>query len=88
MGILAWIVFGLLAGLIAKFILPERAPGGILTTIVLGIVGAIVGGYIGSLMGFGDLSGFDFRSMALAVGGALLLLIVWGFIARGTAKRA
>jgi uncharacterized membrane protein YeaQ/YmgE (transglycosylase-associated protein family) len=88
MGILAWIVFGLLAGFIAKFILPERAPGGIITTIVLGIVGAIVGGYIGSLMGFGDISGFDLRSMALAVGGALLLLIVWGFIARGTAKRA
>jgi uncharacterized membrane protein YeaQ/YmgE (transglycosylase-associated protein family) len=51
-------------------------------------VGAFVGGYIGSLMGFGDISGFDLRSMALAVGGALLLLIVWGFIARGTARRA
>jgi uncharacterized membrane protein YeaQ/YmgE (transglycosylase-associated protein family) len=88
MGILAWIVFGLLAGIIAKFILPERAPGGILMTIALGIVGAVVGGYIGSLAGFGDISGFDLKSMALAVGGALLLLIVWGFIARGTAKRA
>jgi uncharacterized membrane protein YeaQ/YmgE (transglycosylase-associated protein family) len=87
MGILAWIVFGLVAGVVAKFILPARAPGGILATIALGIVGAIIGGCIGGLLGFGDISGFDLRSMALAVGGALLLLLAWGFISTGTAKR-
>jgi uncharacterized membrane protein YeaQ/YmgE (transglycosylase-associated protein family) len=87
MGILAWIVFGLLAGIVAKFIMPERAPGGILATIALGIVGAIIGGFIGSFVGFGDIAGFDLRSMALAVGGALLLLVAWGFVNTGTAKR-
>jgi len=88
MGILAWIVFGLLAGILAKFVLPERAPGGIIATIVLGILGAVVGGFIGAQLGFGDISGFNIRSMALAVGGALLLLVVWGLVARSTAKRA
>jgi uncharacterized membrane protein YeaQ/YmgE (transglycosylase-associated protein family) len=71
MGILLWILFGLIAGIIAKFILPGRIPGGILLTIVLGIVGAVVGGFIGSQLGFGDISGFDVRSMLLAVWQAL-----------------
>jgi len=88
MGIVAWIVFGLIAGLLAKFLMPERAPGGILATIVLGVLGAVVGGFVGSQLGFGDISGFDIRSMALAVGGALLLLVVWGIVARSTAKHA
>jgi len=75
MGILAWVVFGLIAGALAKFLMPGNAPGGIIVTIVLGILGAVVGGFIGTLVGFGDVSGFDVRSMALAVGGALLLLL-------------
>jgi uncharacterized membrane protein YeaQ/YmgE (transglycosylase-associated protein family) len=74
MGIVMWIVFGLIAGLLAKFIMPGKDPGGLLITIVLGIVGAVVGGFFGYQMGFGDISGFDARSMALAVGGSLLLL--------------
>jgi uncharacterized membrane protein YeaQ/YmgE (transglycosylase-associated protein family) len=85
MGILAWIVFGLIAGLLAKFLMPGKAPGGVLATIVLGIVGALVGGYLGTLLGFGDLSGFDFRSMALAVGGGLVVLFVYGLITRARA---
>src|SRR5438309_2013746 len=84
MGILAWIVLGLVAGALAKFILPGQQGGGILLTIVLGIVGALVGGFLGTyVLGFGDISGFDLRSIAIAVGGALLVLFVYGFVARG-----
>lgn len=74
MGILSWIILGLLAGLLAKFIMPGNDPGGIVITIVLGIVGALVGGFIATLLGYGDISGFDLRSLFIAVGGALLLL--------------
>ena len=84
MGILAWIVLGLVAGALAKFIMPGQQGGGILLTIVLGVVGAIVGGFLGTyVFGFGDISGFDLRSIAIAVGGALLVLFVYGFVARG-----
>jgi uncharacterized membrane protein YeaQ/YmgE (transglycosylase-associated protein family) len=74
MGILSWILFGLIAGAAAKWIMPGRDPGGIIVTIILGIVGAVVGGFIGSFIGFGGVSGFDIRSLAVAIGGALLLL--------------
>src|SRR5262249_9609283 len=83
MGILAWILLGLVAGVLAKFIMPGRQGGGIILTIVLGIVGALVGGFLGThVLGFGDMSGFDLRSIAIAVGGALLVLFLYGFIAR------
>ncbi len=75
MGIIAWIVFGLIAGALAKWIMPGKDPGGLIMTMVLGIVGAMVGGFIGSAIGFGGISGFDIRSFALAVGGALLVLV-------------
>ena len=77
MGILAWIVLGLVAGALAKFIMPGRDPGGIIVTIVLGIVGAIVGGFLGTLLGFGDVSGFDIRSIVIAVIGAIVLLAIY-----------
>ena len=77
MGIIAWIVLGLVAGLLAKLIMPGKDPGGIIITIVLGIGGALVGGFIATQFGFGDISGFDVRSLAIAVGGALLLLFLY-----------
>ena len=80
MGILLWIVFGLIAGVVAKFIMPGRDPGGIIVTILLGIGGAIVGGYIGTLLGYGTVAAFDIRSLAVAIGGALLLLIGYRFV--------
>jgi len=83
MGILTWIVFGLIAGIIAKFIMPGRGPGGIIITIVLGIVGAMLGGYLGHLLGIGDISGFNLHSMLLAIGGALLLLILYRMLSKG-----
>jgi uncharacterized membrane protein YeaQ/YmgE (transglycosylase-associated protein family) len=85
MGILLWAVFGLIAGALAKFVMPGKAPGGIILTIVLGIVGAIVGGFIGTQLGFGDISGFDFRSMLLAVGGGVLVLFIYGLVTKARA---
>jgi uncharacterized membrane protein YeaQ/YmgE (transglycosylase-associated protein family) len=85
MGILAWLLLGLVAGALAKFIMPGRQGGGVILTIVLGIVGALVGGFVGTyVLGFGDVSGFDPRSIAIAVGGALLVLFVYGLV-RGRA---
>ncbi|MEM1135286.1 MAG: GlsB/YeaQ/YmgE family stress response membrane protein [Bacteroidota bacterium] len=77
MGILSWIIFGLIAGALAKWIMPGKDPGGFIVTILIGIAGAIVGGYIGTMLGFGDVSGFNIRSFLVAIGGALLLLFVY-----------
>jgi uncharacterized membrane protein YeaQ/YmgE (transglycosylase-associated protein family) len=78
MGILGWIVLGLLAGAIAKAILPGDDPGGIFMTMVIGIVGAIVGGLIASALDIGDLDEFfDIGTWAIAIAGSLLLLLVY-----------
>ena len=77
MGILSWLLLGLLVGALGKWIMPGKDPGGILVTMAIGIAGAVVGGFIGSLLGLGAVSGFDLRSLALATGGAVLLL--WGY---------
>ena len=82
MGILLWVVFGLIAGAIARYLMPGEAPGGIVATIILGIVGAVVGGFLGTLLRFGNISGFDLRSMALAVGGGLVVLLAYGLMTR------
>ena len=83
MGILLWVVFGLIAGAIAKFLMPGKVPGGILLTIAVGIVGAIVGGFIGTRLGFGDIDGFNLGSMLLAVGGGVLVLFIFGLVTKG-----
>ncbi len=80
MGILSWIVFGALAGYLAKLIMPGRDPGGFIITILLGIGGAVVGGAIGTTLGLGEVSGFNLGSFAIAVGGAIVLLLVYRFI--------
>jgi uncharacterized membrane protein YeaQ/YmgE (transglycosylase-associated protein family) len=85
MGILLWVVFGLIAGAIAKYLMPGNAPGGIVATIILAIIGAVVGGFLGTLVGFGDISGFDLRSMALAVGGGVVVLLIYGLVSKGRA---
>lgn len=77
MGILSWIVMGLVVGLLAKFIMPGRDPGGLFITILLGIAGAFVGGLVGSFLGLGTVTGFNLGSLVLAVGGALLLLLLY-----------
>ena len=80
MGILAWIVFGAIAGYLAKLIMPGRDPGGFIITILLGIGGAVVGGAIGTTLGLGEVSGFNLGSFAVAVGGAIVLLLIYRFI--------
>jgi len=80
MGIFSWIILGLIVGIVAKFIMPGKDPGGFFITIILGIAGAFVGGFIGSAIGFGSVAGFDIRSLFLAVGGAILLLVIFRVI--------
>ncbi len=82
MGILTWIIFGLIAGAIAKFIMPGNQGMGWLMTIILGIAGAFVGGWIGSMLGWGTVNDFDFKSMLLAVVGALLVLWIYGMVTK------
>ena len=77
MGILSWIVFGLIAGALAKWIMPGNDPGGCLVTMILGVVGAFVGGYIGTLLGLGTVTGFDLRSFFVAVLGAIVVLVIY-----------
>jgi uncharacterized membrane protein YeaQ/YmgE (transglycosylase-associated protein family) len=74
MGIISWIVFGLIAGILAKLLMPGKDPGGMIITSLIGIAGAMVGGFISTSLGYGDVSGFDLRSLGIAIGGALVLL--------------
>ena len=83
MGILSWVVLGLIAGLLARFLMPGRGPEGLIVTILLGIAGALVGGYLASrLFGIEDVTGLDLRSIGLAVAGAVILLVIYGALKR------
>jgi len=74
MGFLSWVVFGLIAGVLAKWIMPGDDPGGIIVTILIGVAGAFVGGYVGTLLRLGTVIGFDLRSFFVAILGAVILL--------------
>lgn len=74
MGIIMWLVMGLVVGALAKWIMPGKDPGGLLVTIALGIVGAMLGGWLSTLVGFGGVDGFNLGSIATATVGALVLL--------------
>ena len=76
MGLGSWIIMGLVAGAVAKFLLPGKDPGGCIMTPVIGVVGAVIGGFIATYLGFGGISGFDIRSLVIATLGAIILLIV------------
>jgi uncharacterized membrane protein YeaQ/YmgE (transglycosylase-associated protein family) len=75
MGILTWIILGLVVGALAKWIMPGDDPGGIFITILIGIAGALLGGFLSTALGIGGgVSGFNLGSVVIAVLGSLLLL--------------
>lgn len=79
MGFIAFLILGLICGAIAKAILSDRAPGGWLGSLVVGVIGAFLGGWIGSVAldtGLGDF--FDIKTWLLAIGGSLLVLVIYG----------
>lgn len=83
MGFIGWIILGLIAGAIAKAIKPGEQGGGWLATLVLGVVGAILGGWIGSaIFDVGINSFWSLSTWLLAIGGSLIVLIVWGLLTR------
>ena len=83
MGIIGWIVLGLLAGAIAKAIMPGTQGGGWLATLVLGVVGALLGGFIGSAVFNVGLDTFwSLQTWIVAILGALLVLVIWGFVTK------
>ena len=84
MGILSWIILGLVAGAIAKAIHPGRDPQGCIVTMIIGIVGAILGGFIATnLLGWGTVNGFNLYSILVATGGAVLALAIYSALNRG-----
>jgi uncharacterized membrane protein YeaQ/YmgE (transglycosylase-associated protein family) len=84
MGIISWIFLGLIAGALAKFIVPGRDPGGLLVTIVIGIVGGVLGGFLGSFMGLGKIESFNLGGIIIATLGAIILLIIFRLLRRGS----
>ena len=70
LGVLGWILFGLVVGIIAKLLMPGSDPQGCIITMVIGVLGAVIGGFIGTWLGFGSVTGFDLRSFIIAVVGA------------------
>jgi uncharacterized membrane protein YeaQ/YmgE (transglycosylase-associated protein family) len=81
MGFLSWIIFGLIAGAIAKLLMPGRDPGGWIVTMLLGIVGAFVGGFIGrAIWGSAGVTGFNASSFGLAVLGSIVLLFIYRMV--------
>lgn len=82
MGIVLWVIFGLIAGSIANFISPS-SQGGIVGSIILGIIGAVVGGYLGERFFGVGITGFNMMSFVVAVSGSLLVLFVSRLLMRG-----
>lgn len=87
MGILTWIIVGLIAGLLGKLIMPGDDPGGIIVTIILGIVGAFVGGFVVSLVGGTGVTGFNIWSIVVATIGAIILLAIYRAVIGGRSAR-
>jgi len=88
MGIMAWIILGLLAGFIAKAILPGDDPGGVIITTLIGIAGAFIGGFIAKALGFGDPIDefFDFSTWLGAIIGSIVLLLIYRALVGGTRR--
>jgi uncharacterized membrane protein YeaQ/YmgE (transglycosylase-associated protein family) len=85
MGLISWVVVGLIAGLLAKWLMPGSWPGGIIITILIGMAGASLGGFIFRLLGGTGATGFNVWSILAATLGAIILLFLFGLIDRRTA---
>lgn len=83
MGIIGWIVLGLIAGVLARLLMPGRDPMGWVMTIILGIAGAVLGGFIANIFGLAGVNDLNIWSVILAIGGAMLLLALWHALGRG-----
>ena len=87
MSFIAFLILGLIAGAIAKLILPGRQGGGWFVTLLLGVVGALLGGWIGSLLFRTGLQDFwNLGTWLLAIAGSIIVLLIWGLITRGSRK--
>ena len=87
MGFIAFLILGLIAGALAKAILPGRQGGGWIATLLLGVVGAMLGGWLGSMLFGADMNEFwSLESWLLAIGGAIIVLVIYGLIAGGSRK--
>ncbi len=85
MGIISWILVGLIAGLLGKLIMPGDDPGGIIVTILIGMAGAVVGGFVVGILGGTGATGFNIWSILVATLGAIILLAIYRVIAGRTA---
>ena len=82
MNFIAWIFFGLIVGVLAKFLMPGKDPGGIFVTILIGIAGSFIGGFLGGLVGIGGAKVFDLWGIIVSTGGAIVLLIVYRLVTK------
>lgn len=81
MGFIAYLILGLIAGAIAKAILPGKQGGGFIATLILGVIGAMVGGWLGGMIfGVQMDAFFSLSSWLCAIGGSLIVLVIWGLI--------
>ena len=90
MGLLTWILIGLVAGLIAELLLGGGSGiglGGLVLTTLLGVAGAIVGGFVSVALGYGDVTGFNVRSLVIAVCGAIAVIVVFRALSSGGRRR-
>ncbi len=85
MGLISWMVVGLVAGLLARWITPGPDPGGIIVTVLVGMAGASVGGFLVRILGGAGATGLNIWSILVATIGALLLLFLYNLVARRTA---
>ncbi|TDS84861.1 putative membrane protein YeaQ/YmgE (transglycosylase-associated protein family) [Rahnella sp. BIGb0236] len=74
MGILSWVLFGLVTGVLARCVMPGKQHIGLFMTILLGVAGALTGGWVSTSLGLGNVNGFNFPSVAIATLGAVILL--------------
>ena len=85
MGIISWILVGLIAGLLAMWIMPGAGPGGFIVTVLIGMAGASLGGFIARILGGTGTTGFNVWSILVATLGAIVLLFLYGLVTRRTA---